>query len=57
MPDDVIERGVKSLSLQFAIGLFPPEFIPAHKCFLSMEGSLIPRLPRGDAFPRCASLP
>ncbi len=51
MTENVIECGVNFLSLQRAMGLVPPEFIPAYKWFLSMEGALIPRLPRGDDAP------
>ena len=51
MAESVVECGVNFLSLQRAMGLVPPEFIPAYEWFLSMEGSLIPRLPRGDDAP------
>lgn len=51
MAESVIECGVNFLSLQRAMSLVPPEFIPTYEWFLSMEGPLIPRLPRGDDAP------
>lgn len=51
MTESVIECGVNFLSFERALKLVPPEFIPAYKWFLSMEGSVIPRLPRGDDAP------
>lgn len=51
MSDDIIGCGINYLSYDRACGLVPREFIPAYEWFLSKEGQLISRLPRGADAP------
>ena len=52
MSEDIIECGVNLLSYKRACKLVPREFIPAYEWFLSNEGQVIPRLPRGADAPK-----
>lgn len=51
MSEEIIECGVNYLSFDRALNLVPPEFAVAYQWFLKMEGSIIPRLPRGADAP------
>lgn len=55
MAEEIIECGVNYLSYERALDLVPPEFIPAYQWFLSMEGQLIPQLPRGSFAPKLSA--
>ena len=55
MGEGVIECAINFLSYDRAASLVPPEFLVAYDWFQSMEGEVIPRLPRGNDAPKLAA--
>ena len=55
-PTHDYEYTLNELTLEKAAALVPPEFLPAWSWYQTMQGSIIPRLPRGKDAPKDAPI-